>query len=427
VESETHEDDDRRIFELDPTSDPWETGNFVPPPPDLPEESTSWYPADLIDSHESVRTNQRWPLIVGAFLAALIGGLVAIGGVALFASLGGEETVEATPTTAPPTTVIERIRTEIVRQEVPAETAEAVAKKVVPSIVTVHVGNLVEGECQRFGSGSGVVLDDTGRIATNHHVVEDSDCQEVTFQDGRIYGAVLLGSDPLTDLAVIETEAAGLVPVELGTSADLNIGQITVAIGNPLGQAGGASLTVGVLSAVNREVFFGQGEAQLFGMLQTDAPITQGSSGGALVDIDGRLIGITSAIGVSTSGAEGIGYAIPVELVRRVTTEIIETGSVVHAFLGIEGADYFEERPDGARAPAGAMVSSVVEDTTAAELGLIDGDVIIRLDDQVIVTMEDLVISLRLYRAGQAVEFTVLRDGEPFTATAMLGERPENP
>ena len=195
---------------------------------------------------------------------------------------------------------------------------------------------------------------------------------------------------------------------------------------NPLGQEGGASLTVGVLSAFNRDVVFSDG-SRLSGMIQTDAPITQGSSGGALVDIDGALIGITSAIGVSEAGAEGIGYATPVEIVQRITDEIIDTGIVRHAFLGIEGQDHLATQADGAVKPDGAEIATLLSDSAAGDAGLQQGDIIIRMDDVEVTTMQDLVLALRRYRVGSEVELEVVRNGQNVSAVVVLGERPDDP
>jgi len=410
----------------DPKPEPFEPWSSA-----APEEFDPWLDspspppaATPLAVATTTRRRTGWLVFAGAFAAAFFGALAAVGVLAVAGLLTStEEPVVAAP--SPPTTVIERVTTEIITQEVPADTAEAVARKVIPSIVTVEVGELVNGACSPFASGSGVILDAAGRIATNHHVVDGSECSTVQFQDGRIYEAVLLGSDPLTDLAVLDIDADGLIAIEIGSTTELAIGQVTIAVGNPLGQSGGSSLTVGVLSAINREVSFGDGST-LFGMLQTDAPITQGSSGGALVDSNGKLIGITSAIGVSASGAEGIGYAIPMELVERITGEIIESGTVRHAFLGIEGDTLLLERTDGALAPGGAEVRTVLDETTAATLGLVAGDVIVGVDDRPIITMDDLVIGLRLYRAGDEVTFRILRDGEVQVFTVALGQRPDD-
>ena len=367
---------------------------------------------------------RRWALLLAALLAGVLGaGLM----VALLAGLGLiNESTE--PEASPPVTIIERVTTELVPIDPDSKSsAEAVGLKVFPSIVTVEVGNgNGDGDVSVFGSGSGVVLSGDGLIVTNHHVIQGADASQVIFQDGSIYQAEVIGSDPLTDLAVLRIDATNLTPIELGSTEGLAVGQPAVAVGNPLGQEGGASLTVGVLSAFNRDVQFSDG-SRLSGMLQTDAPITQGSSGGALVDINGELIGITSAIGVSEAGAEGIGYATPVEIVQRVTDEIIETGGVRHAFLGIEGQDYLASQPDGALKPAGAEIATLLADSAAGDAGLEAGDIIIRMDDQEVLTMQDLVLSLRLYRVGNEVEFAVDRDGRIVTATVVLGERPDDP
>lgn len=166
-------------------------------------------------------------------------------------------------------------------------------------------------------------------------------------------------------------------------------------------------------------------DAELFGMLQTDAPITRGSSGGALVDAEGRLIGITSAIGVSDVGAEGLGFAIPVEMMTRITRDILEFGHARHAFLGITGSTHFETEADGAVAPAGVEVASVLEGTAAAAAGIEVGDVIQSVDGQPVTTMDGLVVRLRFYRVGDVADLQISRDGQPLELEMSLLERPE--
>lgn len=325
-------------------------------------------------------------------------------------------------TTAPgPTEVTAR---EIITLTGDGTSPVAVGQKVTPSIVTVETGRTQGGQFAAFGSGSGVVLSADGLIATNHHVIEGSSAAQVVFQDGRIFQASLVGSDPITDLAVLRIEANGLVPIELGATAALSIGESAIAIGNPLGQRGGASLTVGVVSAFNRDVEVGNRD-RLFGMIQTDAPITQGSSGGALVDNNGRLIGITTAIGVSSAGAEGIGYAIPVELMTRITDEIIATGEVRHPFLGVRLEDSFLENA-GVRSPNGALVTGFVPGSTAAEdAGIEDGDTIVGFEGSPVRTLDDLVNGIRLYMVGDLVTVEVVRNGSPVLVDVTLGERPD--
>ena len=184
------------------------------------------------------------------------------------------------------------------------------------------------------------------------------------------------------------------------------------------------SVTVGVLSAFDRRVQVAV-DVELFGMLQTDAPITRGSSGGALVDSEGRLIGITSAIGVSDVGAEGLGFAIPVEMMTRITQDILEFGGPRHAFLGITGSTHFELEIDGAVAPAGVSVASVIENTAADVAGLLVGDIIESVDGQRVTTMNGLVVRLRFYRVGDVAELQILRNGEIVLLDMELLERPE--
>ena len=327
--------------------------------------------------------------------------------------------------TAPsPSAVVERVETQIITTEFSAAPAAAVALKVLPSIVTVEIGIIDGADFIVTGSGSGVVIDVDGTLVTNEHVVGGAAAVRVVFADGRSYDAEVIGTDSLTDLAVITIDALGLTAIELGTSVDMAIGDPAIAIGSPLGLAGGPSVTVGVLSAFDRRVQVA-GDVELFGMLQTDAPITRGSSGGALVDSKGRLIGITSAIGVSDVGAEGLGFAIPVEMMTRITQDILEFGGARHAFLGITGSTHFEIEIDGAVAPAGVAVASVIEDTAADAAGLLVGDIIESVDGQQVTTMNGLVVRLRFYRVGDVAKLQILRNGEIVLLDMELLERPE--
>jgi S1-C subfamily serine protease len=247
---------------------------------------------------------------------------------------------------------------------------------------------------------------------------------QVIFADGRTYPAEIVGGDTLTDIAVLRIDAVGLTPIELGSSEGLEIGDTAIAVGSPLGLQGGPSVTVGVVSAFDRRVRTAV-DSQLFGMLQTDAPITRGSSGGALVDAEGRLIGITTAIAVSDVGAEGLGFAIPVELVTKITGDLVANGEVQHAFLGITGTTYFDEQPDGATVPSGVIVESAIDGTAAAAAGIQAGDIIRSFNGEPVVTMEQLVVELRFYSVGDVVEVEITRNGADQTIELTLLERPE--
>jgi len=396
---------------------PWspETGPTTRPTPTPPPS-----PAPKQSSH--VATGAV------AFISAVVGAIAVVGLLALLGLFSDDATETAAPTVAEPatTTVVREVTTEIVTNPAEAGAAEAIAIKVVPSVVTVEVGDLQTDTLTLTGSGSGVILED-GYIVTNHHVIDGATTSRIVLQDGRTYDAEIIGSDALTDLAVLKVDIAGLTPIDFGTTEDLTIGRMAVAVGNPLGQDGGASLTVGVISALSRTVIFNDSTA-LYGMLQTDAPITSGSSGGALVDENGKLIGITAAIGVSQAGAEGIGYAIPVELVQRVTNEIIETGTAKHGFIGIIGTNYVADAEDGALVPAGAEITELYDENSAAGIaGFVPGDAIVEVNGVRVTTMEDLVVQLRLFRVGDEIVLTANRDGTPFRAPVILDERPENP
>jgi putative serine protease PepD len=292
---------------------------------------------------------------------------------------------------------------------------EAVAAKVIPSIVTIEVGTEAGGPFAAAGSGSGVVLDEAGHILTNDHVAGGGGAARVILSDGRIYEAELIGTDPLTDLAVLQISAADLEPIVLGSTDDLTIGSPAIAVGSPLGLEGGPSLSAGVVSALGREVQTAP-DTVLYGMIQTDAPITSGSSGGSLVDADGALIGITTAVGVSAIGVEGIGFATPVEIVKRVADEIIATGSVSHALLGITGETAYNETGDGGSAPVGVDVISVGGGSAAQLAGVTVGDVITAVDASPVLTMDELITALRRVGSGDTVQLS-LADGRTVTPT----------
>jgi S1-C subfamily serine protease len=312
--------------------------------------------------------------------------------------------------------------------ELPAEItpalldASAVGAAVIPSVVTVQVGESdANGNLVLRGSGSGIIYDGQGHVVTNSHVVAAGTAYEVVLADLRVYPAELIGTDPTTDLAVLAITAQNIEPIILGDSDSLTVGAPAVAIGSPLGLAGGPSLTVGVISAFGREVRTSN-TTTLYGMLQTDAPITQGSSGGALVDENGHLVGITTAVGVSDVGIEGIGFATPIEVVTRVADEIIAEGRASSPYLGISGATSFAQTTDGGTAPIGVFVNQVEPNTAASIAGLSEGDVIAAINGDTVKTMDELIALLRRYGAGAHI--TVTLDGGTIV-TVTLGQRPD--
>jgi putative serine protease PepD len=336
------------------------------------------------------------------------------GGLLLGAGLGvvGASLVEPEP--SPPPAVEITSTAPVLELTDGLSDASLVADRAIPSVVTVEVAGPA-GQ----GSGSGVVYDASGRILTNHHVVEVGTRYRVVLSDGRTYGARLLGSDPFTDLAVLEIDARGVPAIELGATGGLEVGAPAIAVGSPLGLDGGPSLSVGVISSLERIVRT-QPDITLYGMLQTDAPITQGSSGGALVDSRGRLIGITTAVGVSSVGVEGIGFATPVEIVERVADEIIATGVASQPILGITGQTAYAPTGDGGEQPTGVTVLTVGNGSPAADAGLAIGDTITSVEGVPIHTMETLIAQLRRYPAGSSISVSL--DGTD-SLTITLGDR----
>ncbi len=397
------------------------------PPPEIRPDPVS---ARIQEAPQKSKSSTAL-FLLGAIVAGILGALLTVGVLAATGTFDDSEVVAAPPTTVvngePAAQTVEIPPAQIINDLGAAVNPAAVAAKAVPSIVTVTVANAGADEdspAVGIGSGSGVVMSSEGFIITNHHVIEGGDTFSVEFEDGRIYVATLVGSDDLTDIAVLQIKAASLTPAEFGSSDALTLGDPAVAIGNPLGQEGGASVTVGIISAFDRRVDFAD-DSFLHGMIQTDAAINSGSSGGALFDSEGNLIGITSAIGVSQAGPEGIGYAIPIELVDRITAEIIETGDVAHPFLGVTIGTFLEEASDGAIVPAGAIIDSIEgTDSAAGMAGLQSGDIIIDIGGKAIQDQTDLILAVRLYRVGDEVTFVALRGSEEMTFDVVMGKRP---
>jgi putative serine protease PepD len=287
-----------------------------------------------------------------------------------------------------------------------------IAERVRPAIVQLEVeGNDLKG------SGSGVVLRSDGHVLTNEHVIDGADKITIVMADGHEYPGKLVGGDPDTDIAVVKIDGPAFPTATLGSASNLKVGNQAIAIGSPLGLAGGPSLSVGVVSALGRQVDSRDGPP-LLDMIQTDAPIAPGSSGGALLDGNGSVIGITTAIAVSDVGAEGLGFATPIDIARDVAEQLITTGKVVHVWLGIEGED--------ASGNAGALVRKIRADSPAANAGVHERDVITSVQGKPVTSMSALVVSLRAKKPGDVVKIGLNRDGKPITVDVTLVERPHH-
>jgi putative serine protease PepD len=302
-----------------------------------------------------------------------------------------------------------------------------VARDVQPSVVSIKTGN---------GEGSGVVLSAEGLILTNNHVVATagSDAQiTVKFSDGRSATATVKGTDPSTDLAVLQVaDTSGLSPAKLGDSDRLKVGDAVLAIGSPLGLEG--SVTAGIVSALDRTITVGGerrqelppgwggmsqggGTTTIGGAIQTDAAINPGNSGGALVDRQGQVIGINTAIatGGVGSGNIGVGFAIPINTAKRVAEQLATGGKVSHAFLGVSLTDASGDT-------AGALIREVQQGSPAEQSGLREGDLIIKLGDRAVDGADTVVGAVRGFRPGDKVEVSYVRDGRPATTTVTLAE-----
>ena len=385
-----------------PSTD-WPAGPVGPPP-------TPFEPRIHPEEELPSRRRDGWTIALGILGGALLGTGVTLGVLGVTGALDREviaepaTTLAAVPTTAAPPTL-------------PAESAPSVidvAATAIPSIVAVEV----LGEDGIRGGGSGVVYRDDGYIITNNHVVTGTVEIFVIFSDGIGYSANLVGTDPLTDIAVISTERPDLTPIRLGTENDLVIGERAVAVGNPLGLLGGPSVTTGILSATGRSLAV-EGDI-LYGLLQTDAPITRGSSGGALLDGEAKLIGITTAIGVSDVGAEGLGFAVPVDLAVSVADDLIQDGEVQHALLGISGTTVTEAL-DGATIPIGVEVSTQGSESAYAAAGGQISDVIVALEGEPVTSIQQLISRLRMRRAGDEITVRTLRGDDELTFSVELG------
>lgn len=347
-------------------------------------------------------------------MGALGGTVLTLG---ILAAIGELSEPSSLPT-ATPTSL--GVRTSlVVAPQGTVPTVAAVAEAALPSIVSVEVESSLGG-----GSGSGVVYREDGYILTNDHVITGAATIRVVFADGVSYPAELIGTDPLTDLAVLLVKRPDLTAILIGATDRLHIGDGAVAVGNPLGLLGGPSVTSGVISAFARTLEVETGDV-LYGLIQTDAPITRGSSGGALLDSSARLIGITTAIGVSDVGAEGLGFAIPVELVTSVADDLIEDGRVLHAYLGIEGMNVSEVTEGEASIPVGTAITGFAESSAAEAAGARIDDVVIAIDGQPVTTLDGLIAYLRLRRAEQTAVLTMLRNGKNIEIDVELGRYPE--
>lgn len=301
-------------------------------------------------------------------------------------------------------------------------TARVVTERVPRTPIEDLFGDLEPRYRQRVerALGSGVIIDTAGHIVTNHHVIADADTVRVQLADGRVANASVVGRDPDTDLAVLKIALKKLPVMPLGRSDQLRVGDYVLAIGNPIGLS--QTVTHGIVSATGR----GQlGVATFENFIQTDAPINFGNSGGALVDVRGQLVGINTAVVAKNLGVEGIGFAIPVNLVRGVFDEIISKGRVIRGWIGIVPEDLGQEQASQlGLAQSGVLIANLYVGSPAQEAGLRPGDLLLEVSGNAVHSAQDALARLAQIKPGSSVKLKILRGTTRTSVDVKVTERP---
>ena len=383
----------------------------------------------------------------GLFIVALLGGGVALGGAAALGELGNRTTIirqEAIPSSSAPVAFAQGKRmsiNEIYRASAPAVVHIDTTSRVQQP--TDFFGNPFGGSQTQRALGSGFVIDKTGHIVTNYHVVQGAKTIQVSFSDNERFKATVVGVDPSTDTAVLQVhvKSRALKSLPLGNSDAVRVGDQVIAIGNPFGLD--RSVTAGIVSAVERTIS-APNQLSISHVIQTDAALNHGNSGGPLLNAEGEVIGVNAQIetgGGQSQGNVGIGFAIPINTVKDVVAELIKNGKVEHAFLGIEGKTLQANIGRLFHLPvsSGVLVASVRPGTGAAKAGLkaatsqvtvegetwpAGGDVIVQADGQPIPTIERLVNLIATKKPGDSIDLGVVRGTKRIHLNVKLGRQP---
>ncbi len=282
--------------------------------------------------------------------------------------------------------------------------------------------NLPPETHQQLSLGSGVIVQTDGYILTNDHVIEGAEEIQAVLSDGRTVPAQVVGTDPETDLAVLKIALKGLPAITFGTSDQVQVGDIALAIGNPFGV--GETVTLGIVSALGRSRL---GINTFENFIQTDAAINPGNSGGALVDAAGNLIGINSAIYSKSGGSQGIGFSIPVNLAKNVMEEIIRSGGVTRGWIGVEVQDLTPELVESFRLDksGGALISAILKGGPAEQAGIRPGDILVAVNGQAIADSQDMLNRVAALKPAQNAQLKVLRNRQTQVFTVLVGKRPK--
>jgi len=363
--------------------------------------------------------------------------------------VGSGPKVKSADATKPGETKKENSRAQALRRGGVRESFSEVTEKVIPSVVNVHPTRVVKGRrgmgpfaddplLKRFfgdrlpkgraperrmrGLGSGVIISKDGYIVTNNHVVDKATDIRVSLHDKREFKAEVVGTDPRTDLALLKIDADDLQPAELGESVKLKVGDVVLAVGNPFGVGG--TVTMGIVSAVGRT---GMGITDYEDFIQTDAAINPGNSGGALVNLDGEVVGIPTAILSRTGGYQGIGFAIPSDMVKPIAASLRKEGRVSRSYLGvmIQQINPSMAKALGIKPGRGVLVSDVQPGTPAEKAGLQSGDVILELNGTPVKSFHRFRNKISAFGTGTTVELKVLREDKKMEISVTLDELPQ--
>jgi serine protease DegQ len=316
-------------------------------------------------------------------------------------------------------------------------------RKAVPAVVNIFTSKAVKAQRQPFmddplfrqffgdqfesdqrsvGLGSGVIVSSKGYILTNHHVIEQADEIEVATADGKKFKARVVGSDPETDIAVLRVDIQGLPAITFGNDVSLRPGDVVLAIGNPFGV--GQTVTMGIVSAVGRSHL---GINTFENFIQTDAAINPGNSGGALIDSQGNLVGINTAIYSQSGGSLGIGFAIPVSSARQVMEQIIETGSVTRGWIGVEAQEITPELAESFKLPSasGALIAGVLRGGPADKAGVKPGDILAAVDDKPVTDPQSMLNLVAALVPGKPAALKLMRDQKNLVVRVDVGKRPK--
>ena len=394
-------------------SDTFVSGAPVPPQGPRPQASQSQQPKRPKKPHPGLRS-LLFGLLGGVIGAAAVVAVLVVGGFVAMPSSTTSGKTGSTGTTSSSQTV-----TANSGDSTDTTLANAVAQKALPSVVSINV-TTSDGE----GVGSGVVLDTDGNIVTNYHVIEGAQSISVSTGDAS-YDATVVGSDESSDLAVIKIDAgdAALTPIEVGDSSTLQVGDWVMSLGSPFGLE--QSVSTGIVSSLYRSTMLQNtsGNTIYTNLIQTDATINPGNSGGALVDDEGKLVGINSLIESYSGSSSGVGFAIPGNYAVEVAQKLIAGQTVTHAYIGgsFQTVTANNARSNSLSVNQGAYVAELADDGPAAQAGIQKGDVITALDDEEITSSDALVLAVRSHSVGDTVTVTLMRGSKQMQVQVTLG------